>query len=298
MSDKLSTYSDLVDAVVAKSSTAVEDDIIARLPDLATLSGTYTVTSGTYTYTISGTTYTGTSTSGSWSYTVISGSESDVADWRLNHYRDVYSTAQKAQKKRVYYDSVTTVSGRSDMSDWDNLLDDDTSTGVDYTISGTFYIELEKPTAQWTTAVRCRVDTDSYGFFASSDNNSDWTYYAAASGSHTLATSGTLTSYTTMSGAEDSYIEIDTGNNIYSLPDGIDVAYNRLYLTTTGTNYTVKLIDFDFSNTITADDIVAGTLNTNLAQVSSSDGKVLIDGNTIVVYDADDNIVVKLGYLG
>jgi len=283
---------DIVSAITNNYTKAQEDYIISNSFGLATVSGTYTTSSGEEEYvTISGITVTGTNISGSWDYTVTSGSADEVVTWRLANYLDVYTTAQKSMKKRVYYDNTTTVSGRSDMTAWNNLLDDDVNSGVDYTISGTIYVELEKPTAQWTTAVRCRVDTTSYGFFAASSNDTDWTYYSTTSGTN-------LSIYSTLSGAEANYTTIPAGNNIYILPDGLDIAYNRLYLTTTGTNYSTTLIDFDFTNAITADDIVAGTIDTDLVQISSADGKIVIAGNTLIVYDVDDNVKVKLGYLG
>lgn len=295
MATTLYTIKDIVNAIKNNYTKSQEDNIISMLVDVATISGSWSTVSGTDIYdTISGT-VSGTTYSGVWNETITSGTPSEIATWRLNNYRDVFTQAQRAMNQRVYFDSITTVSGREDMSTWDNLLDDDTSTGVSYTVSSDLHIELQKPTAAWTTAVRARVDVaTAKAYFAYSENDSDWYYYSSASGSHTV--SGTnLTKWDTEADAKTNYVALELGNNIMPLPSGIEGQYFRMYLT--GSGYTVEIADFDWSNVISADDINAGSLNTSLVQISDSGGKMIISGSTIKIYNDNNDLIVELGEL-
>lgn len=293
--NNLYTYKDVVQGIVDVISEPALDYIISNLEGVATISGTYTVVSGTDSWlTSSGTTVTGTTYSGTYTDTITSGSAADVAAWRLAHYKDAFIQAQFSMKQRAYFDSITTVSGRSDMSTWDNLLDDNTSTGVEYTLAGTtIYIELQKPTATTTNAVRTYMNNgNGNAYFAYSENGVDWSYLATTGG-HSVPT--TLTAYSSAATAQTNYIDLATGNNLMLLPTGTDAQYFRMYLT--GTGYTTKVVTFDFSNTLIADDIKTGTLNTSLVQIGDSTGKMIISGSTIQIYDDADNLIVELGEL-
>ena len=332
--DGTSLYSDITDGIIEEITESALDIIIQDFldnPDNGYFTTTYTGIEMDYTLSGTGippiasgeaTTFTGTiNTEEYWApytwegiygstdwqvstitgtETVYSGIEADdpntsVVEWRLANYRDAFLDAQYQMLRRAYWDNVTTVSGRSDMSVWNNLLDDNVSTGITYTVTGTQFLQIERPEAKWSTAIRARMsNANGKAFFASTTNRQDWDYYAAASGTHTV--SGTdLIKWSTLSDAETWYIELPLGNNIMTLPDGIETLWSKMYLT--GSGYTTKIIDFDFSDTITADDIVAGTLNTGLVQIGDAGGKMIISGSTIKIYDDSDNLIIELGDL-
>ena len=262
------TAVDLSNAIISGSSTAVEDDIIKYFDELITYSGSY-----------SGET---------WVPDPIAGTSGQIATWRTSNYYNTYWSTQAGLSKNTFTDSTKSGTQASDFTAFAKLLDFDYTDAIDYTISGTIFIDYRPYKEVKANAVRLRTSANCLGFFAcSQDGGATWTYFCADPGTHASVSGVIDYKYNDLSYAEAQYITLASGNNYYLLPNTYDGYYFRLYLTTSGTNYSVGVQDFAFTNLLQADDILAGRLNTNYIEVASNTGRLNITGDSINFIDAN-----------
>jgi hypothetical protein len=272
------TAVDLSNAIISGSSTAVEDDIIKYFDELITYSGSY-----------SGET---------WVPNPIAGTSGQIATWRTANYYNVYWSTQMGLGKNTYTDSTKSGTQASDFTAFANLTDFDYTDAINYTISGTIYLDYRSAKEVKANAVRLRTTANCLGFFAcSQDGGATWTYFCADPGTHTSVSGVIDYKYNDLSYATSQYLTLPSGNNYYLLPNVYDGYYFRLYLTTSGVDYSVGVQDFAFTNLVQADDILAGRLNTNFIEVASNNGRLNITGDLITIMDENGVVRVKLGRL-
>ena len=289
--------SDLINGIQNLASTEEEDYIIAGLETLLTSSGIFVSVSGIDVTTISGYVNDGT---GYWDYTVTSGTDEEVVSWRLANYADTFRQAYRSQGFNVFEDTYTTISGRSDMEEYDKLFDASNATGIELTYSGTDgYLSVEYPSDRTTNLIRTNVDVaDVRCYFGYSLNNTDWSYLAATIGDHAVISGAlNLTAYDNATDAKAAYIILDSGTNRYSMPDGVQMRYGKMFFTIDSGSNTVAVSDYSWTDQIYFDDITAGTLNTGFVTITSPDGKTTFDGNSIKVRDESGQVRIELGLL-
>ena len=272
------TLDNLHNAIISGSSTAIEDDIIKQFDDLITYSGSY-----------SGET---------WTPEPILGDAGQVATWRTANYYNTYWGTQIGLGKNTYTDSTKSGTQASDFTAFNVLLDYDYTDAINYTISGTIYLDYRPKQEVKANAVRLRTTADCLGFFAvSQDGGTTWTYFCADPSTHTSVSGVIDYKYNDLTYATNQYLTLASGNNYYLLPNVYDSYYFRLYLTTSGTNYNVGVQDFAFVNLLQADDILAGRLNTNYIEVASTNGRLSITGDLLTITDENGVVRIELGRL-
>lgn len=240
-----------------------------------------------------------------WDYIIISGTTSDITNWRATNYEHVYNQALRAQYGLVITDSN---SPHTTIPDWGTLLDSIQNSGT-LTYNNGDWIKYELPNTSNVDRVAVYVGSTANVYFAHSTNDIDWIYLKAEA-DHTLDNTNRMLTAVSESDAITNYLTLTnvsgTANNI-RFPLGVRAKFMKIFfLTDSVPLYELVYSYVDIPEQLVVDYLSAistdvGLLTAGVIQSSnfSTSGGVKMDLNNdkIEVYDGASTLRVRLGKL-